>query len=709
MIVLSLDNFAAKRRTDQEDLEQALFPTAHQAIEAYPVEGWYNDLLATVAQQYLSVFHAEGGTGQPSPSAADFTAEIRASLDKTEKPTDSTPTTISTWLATAILNAATQAAAATDEEFLLMEWVTMHDDSVRETHRETNGQQRPTNEPFDVAGTPMRYPGDSSAPIELWINCRCAIAPILGSEAASLQPEGVTMTATETETETVVDAPLAWHGVIAPEGVWSGDGRQFATDSLTHRDLPLPLTWQKSTDQGHDGSVVVGMISSIERVGGLMQASGTFLTNPEADEVVGLLAVFGRFGVSVDADDAEFEFSEDDNKVTFTRARIASASIVAIPAFAEAYVALGPWTGPEEEVDPVCDPESADYDEAACEAKKADTGMSAPAITFKRGAGWITNPEDTKRLHDYWTKKGEPGYAKINWGVPGDFNRCRALVGEKIAENSPEDVKYLNQICAQWHYDAIGFWPGQAPTEAAVVPEGFDPAPAITLVAGGATVAPAAWFENPNLSGPTHLQVTPEGRVFGHIAEWTTCHIGYEGVCVSPPQSASNYAYFATGSVLLDNGSSARTGVISLGSGHARDGLRPRAAVEHYDSTSAAVADVTVGEDDHGIWCAGWTRPGVTEEQVIALRASDVSGDWREFRGEMEMVAALAVNVGGFPLPSVGVENGLQVSLVAAGRVRMEPEGMAVEQLADEIEKRIVARQERRDRMRQLAARVEGA
>ena len=59
--------------------------------------------------------------------------------------------------------------------------------------------------------------------------------------------------------------------------------------------------------------------------------------------MVGLIAEFGRFGVSVDADDAEFEFDEETGKVTFTSARIASASLVSIPAFAQAFVALGTW------------------------------------------------------------------------------------------------------------------------------------------------------------------------------------------------------------------------------------------------------------------------------------------------------------------------------------------------------------------------------
>ena len=93
-------------------------------------------------------------------------------------------------------------------------------------------------------------------------------------------------------------------------------------------------------------------------------------------------------------------------------------------------------------------------------------GQPSTAEEFERGPGWVTNPVETRRIHDYWTKPGQEGYAKIGWGVPGDFNRCRTLVGEKIAANSPEDMRFLNQICAQWHHDALGFWPGEHPTRA---------------------------------------------------------------------------------------------------------------------------------------------------------------------------------------------------------------------------------------------------
>jgi hypothetical protein len=188
--------------------------------------------------------------------------------------------------------------------------------------------------------------------------------------------------------------------------------------------------------------------------------------------------------------------------------------------------------------------------------------------------------------------------------------------------------------------------------------------------------------------------------VFGHIAEWKSCHIGYDGVCVAPPPSSSNYAYFATGSVLTDDGGSARTGVISLGGGHASGQVGPRMAAAHYDSTSAAVADVSVGEDEHGIWCAGWLRPGTDDHTATALRASDISGDWREIGGNMELIAALAVNVAGFPVAAVRDQR--QLALVASGVVARDDNPLAG------VVRAVVAAMARRDKMAELRQRVGG-
>lgn len=46
-------------------------------------------------------------------------------------------------------------------------------------------------------------------------------------------------------------------------------------------------------------------------------------------------------------------------------------------------------------------------------------------------------------------------------GTRGDWTRAKALIGAKIAANSPDKMRFLNQIISQWHFDALGYWPGQ--------------------------------------------------------------------------------------------------------------------------------------------------------------------------------------------------------------------------------------------------------
>lgn len=700
-----IEEFAAQRRERQDELIAELLPVVRSALEALGrgEEDWSEALARELSDLYATLYAEDGGDLEPDPEP--FLSSLDPVFDETDPAASAD--LIAVWLSTAVLNAAVEQAAADDPEPVVLEWVTMRDEAVRATHAEAEGQQRAPGEMFRVGGHDMRRPGDPSAPIEEWANCRCMLRPALAGDIPFAHTEnpverGEDMPE-ETETTEEVAPMIRWHGVLAPEGVPSGDGRSFAPDSLRTRDLPLPLTWQKVSDDGHKGSVTVAVIERIERVDSLMKASGYFLQTTEADEVVGLIAQFGRYGVSIDADDAQFEMNEETGEVTFTSARIASASIVSIPAFAEAYVALGDWPEWEEEL------------------------AASGATQFKRGAGWVTNPDDTKRLHDYWTKPGEPGYVKIGWGTGGDFNRCRVLVGEKIAENSPEDMRFINQICAQWHKDALGIWPGEhkasLDVESLALATGVDESvieaekgPSLSLVAGAGWCAPSEFFTDPKLTKRTALTITKEGRVFGHLAEWTTCHIGYDGVCVSPPRSVNDYAYFATGELDLTDGTVARVGQLTVGGGHAPLGLRARAAAAHYDNTCSAVADVVVGEDEIGIWFSGWIRPNATEDMVGMLRAAgNVSGDWREIRGGLELVAALAINVGGFIVPRVAasIQGGRQVALVAAGVVG--PEEAAQEQVSDfarQVAREVLAEmkeaEKRRERMSALAARVKG-
>lgn len=144
-------------------------------------------------------------------------------------------------------------------------------------------------------------------------------------------------------------------------------------------------------------------------------------------------------------------------------------------------------------------------------------------------------------------------------------------------------------------------------------------------------------------------------------------------------------------------------------------------ATAHYDATDAIWADVTVGEDAHGIWYHGAVRDSLSQEEIVELRASGaMSGDWRgPSQDRLELVAAVAVGTPGFPIPrsALAASGGVQTSLVAAGIVveteteevriptplDLQTQLAIVRATADEVE----ARQARRVKLASLRAAAE--
>lgn len=197
---------------------------------------------------------------------------------------------------------------------------------------------------------------------------------------------------------------------------------------------------------------------------------------------------------------------------------------------------------------------------------------------------------------------------------------------------------------------------------------------------------PAEWFANPEFAEATPLTIGDDGRIFGHLAAWGTCHVGSERICLVPPSTACSYERFHIGNVETTRGSRA-TGALTWGIEHADLSLSLIEAQAHYANSRHGWADVVAGEDDHGIWVAGAARPGLSLDDVRILRALALSGDWRHDPRvrNLELVAALAVNVPGFPIPRAVVASGrtieqprpaahvggsnVQTALVASGLV----------------------------------------
>lgn len=434
------------------------------------------------------------------------------------------------------------------------------------------------------------------------------------------------------------------HGVLAPENLESGDARGFNSNALTRRPLRLPLGWQKTTANSHDQAVTVGSIDRMARMDGVIHWEGTLLDTPEADEFTGLLSHFHKYGVSIDGDQGEYDMarSKAEGATWFAGARISGAVSVSIPAFAEAYVALGPH--PSMPTD-----DSGDVLTAGARAE------------FDRGPGWVTHPKETSRIHDYWTSPGQPGYAKIGWGTAGDFRRAKALIGEKIAANSPEDMRYLNQIIAQWHFDALGYWPGDhargskggAETSASAGDSAWE-AVLVSSATGGIVRPPIEYFTcHPEAAALTIDPPDKFGirRAYGYAAYWGTCHTAYKHKCEEPPRSPEKIKYkdFHAGVTCLDDGRYLPTGLLTYDVGHrgANQILSETATQAHYDNLKNAWAAIRIGENDKGIWFSGVVMSHIPDEDIVRIQASgQVSGEWKGSR----LQSLLTVNHPGFPV-----------------------------------------------------------
>lgn len=205
---------------------------------------------------------------------------------------------------------------------------------------------------------------------------------------------------------------------------------------------------------------------------------------------------------------------------------------------------------------------------------------------------------------------------------------------------------------------------------AAAVSVGDDAASLLASVAP--LEPPAAWFANPTLKAPTPLTIGEDGRIFGHLAQWKVCHVGIGRSCVMAPKTRTNYQLFRVGTVRTSEGTAVPIGKITLGTGHADAhwGIVP--SREHYDNTGWAAAVVNVGEDRFGIWVSGALTTTMTPERIAELRAASLSGDWREVNGNLELIAALAVNSPGFPI--YREQSGNAFSLMAVGVIGQEEE-----------------------------------
>lgn len=396
-----------------------------------------------------------------------------------------------------------------------------------------------------------------------------------------------------------------WRGLLAPINAPTGDGRRMAVRAFTHRPLPLALKWQRTDDQGHDASVVIGLmdVCNIDEDAGEVWGEGELFDDqphlPRLSEDVAeaiLLTTKGVIGPSVDAGSAQGMVVETGTDVPLTEERA---------------------------------------DQLWQEAQDAGT---------------------------------EPNIEVLFTAY--EIAAATLVVIPAFVEARPFEL-----------IAAVEDAPATKPAPAALVASLTAAAPSI----------PAEVFDNPEFGAFQNITVEDRGegflRVAGYVAAFDMCHVGVRDVCLTAPASAIDYAPFhrytfdvVGGDDQLISVGRITTGFGKTGTGctccrgkddHACDDFGLAQTIAHYDAM-ATIAHGRCGSDERGIWFAGVADPNLSAAGRTALNRRRFSGDWRDFGGNLELVEilALAREREGFPIPTVAIRNGRQMSLTAAGIIR---------------------------------------
>jgi len=410
--------------------------------------------------------------------------------------------------------------------------------------------------------------------------------------------------------------------MLAPIGLSTGDGRRFASGGITLADLPMPFEWVRSREGGHDGAVTVASVIEAH-VGTVKEAVAAGWIG--ADAVKGMAS-------DLEAVWASGEMLDDADRETMPRL----AEDVAEAMHLMAAGTLGP---------------SVDLD--------SFEGVPVLAGTDEQ-VTW-------ERFEEIVEETGEE--PKIELLVTQGRVRAATLVSiPAFAETSrPLELIAEDQVAREEE--------GRDNTAGAHVA-------ALLASVATATRPMVAAFALPDLPGPTPITFDWDtGRVYGHIATWQTCHVGYSDVCVTAPKDEGGaYAAFNRFAVETEDGGVVWAGRLTVGGRHAGLSLDANGAMSVHDGKTVA-AHVRAYEDAYGIVVAGVIELAADAPERAVLDRRKVSGDWRETANGLSLVEVLALAPGprsqsepGFPVPGTFSVNGRQTTLTASlGPLAEEP------------------------------------
>lgn len=524
-------------------------------------------------------------------------------------------------------------------ETLFKRWLATHDQRVRPSHWAANGQTVEADEPFTVGGEHLQFPHDPTASPAQAANCRCVLTWHDSDEVSALREQYEQELPNRTDIE---GNPIAADGAVtAVKGHMPGTLKRY----WTHGKGAAKIRWGTKSDfyrcRRHlrkyvPPHMVNGLCSNLHKralgvrpgqEGAKKADAGCCPAEDMTDEQIeeALAAMRDDPEIQQELEDhpegdpqpdetpEPAPTSDDDTDQTGDDAQL--------------------WELPgEDEVD---DDDLDDGDgntviardftpsggPTAGKRKRAEKSRAA----MKGGRFPIENGNDLRK-------------AIMSLGRAGGGSRGRAAVKAHIMRRA-KALGLTSRLPEAWTKKRTG--PNKAASAATSGNAWYE-----RVSEQVPNQPPASWFADPELSGPTKLRVTADGRVYGHIAAWDTEHASLPGV-TARMFAADPLHRFHRHPVRTADGERVKTGPLATG-GHAStdEHVGLTAAQSHYDDPTFVAADVVTGKDTHGIWASGSLRPGVSPFQVMLLDRYSISGDWRNG----ELVAACSVSVPGFHL-----------------------------------------------------------
>lgn len=470
-------------------------------------------------------------------------------------------------------------------------------------------------------------------------------------------------------------------------------GDMMADAMWENLQLPAALFYQPDNVPAHHGAIRVGNIYTIdlgENPGDEITAAGEFfdgragmerIQGPASEAIA--LAAEGSIWPSVDPSVIELATGED-GEAAVIRADIPGVTLVSMPGFTGTSITLLPEDpGVPDEVaeDMPADmpvvaaaqdlvPEfpvalrDHPWDGAAAADRIAEhCGVDADGADDGAwecyGTGFLYR-DDTA---DPATKGAyKLGYADI---IDGEFTVVPAgviavaavLQGARGGADIPGEQQETLRDTVGTLYERIN-----EALDTDLTPP-WEEAESALIAAAVATVRepiPADAFAEPPLDGYQPGYRIEGGRIYGHLTNRAACHRSWPASCVTPPESASNYAVANRYEVITSEGplevGRVTTGLGAVGSGctchgggiiddhYCPSSRSAAAAIAHYDQCPT-VADVMIGENESGsVWVAGIMRPVLPADAARVLQRRVWSGDWRPWGTGSELIEVLALD-----------------------------------------------------------------